>query len=38
MFTQDDLALNRSGKIAPSQVRRVEGIPGRRLLLNSAVL
>ncbi len=37
MDTQDDLALNRSGKIAPSQAKRVEGIPGRRLLLNSAV-
>lgn len=37
MFTQDDLALNRSGQLAPSQVKQVEGIPGKRLLLNSAV-
>lgn len=37
MFTQDDLAFNRNGQLAPSQVKQVESIPGKRLLLNSAV-
>ncbi|MBI5054754.1 MAG: hypothetical protein HZB52_16020 [Chloroflexi bacterium] len=37
MFTQDDLALNRNGQLAPSQAKQIEGVPGRRLLLNSAV-
>jgi hypothetical protein len=37
MFTQDDLALNRNGQLAPSQVKQVEGIPAKRLLTNAAV-
>ena len=37
MFTQDDLTLNRNGRIAPSQAKQVESIPAKRLLLNSAV-
>jgi hypothetical protein len=37
MFTQDDLSLNRNGRIALSQAKQIESIPGRRLLLNSIV-
>ncbi|MBI4631120.1 MAG: hypothetical protein HY740_05275 [Chloroflexi bacterium] len=37
MFTQDDLALNRNGQLAPSQAKQVESIPARRFLLNATV-
>jgi len=38
MFTQDDLALNRNGKIAPSQEARINDVVLRQLFKNGAVV